>query len=89
VSSIFLCLLILHIYLFADMSSVAKTVMEDLENACECSMYTCGCCIHLEERELHLNSTSKIFRVKEQLFRFSESLYAVLLHLYKNSCTCL
>jgi hypothetical protein len=28
-------------------------------DACKCSNYDCGCCAHLEEREIHLNSTGK------------------------------
>lgn len=58
-------------------------------DGCRCSTYTCGCCVHLEEMEIHLNSTSKIIIVKEQLLHFSEILYVVsLLYLYKNSSTC-
>ncbi|XP_023706531.1 uncharacterized protein LOC111863934 [Cryptotermes secundus] len=44
--------------------SIGKKVTEELNkiktavlDVCKCSSYTCGCCAHLEERDIHLNST--------------------------------
>jgi hypothetical protein len=46
-------------------------------DACKCTSYDCGCCAHLEEREIHLNSTSKTLIVTEQVFHFAGSPYLI------------
>lgn len=45
-------------------SDVEKEVM----GACSCIKFNCGCCTHLEEKQIELNSTSKIVVVTERLF---------------------
>jgi hypothetical protein len=44
-------------------SKVERGVLD----ACSCIRYDCGCCAHLEEKQIELNSTSKIVVVTEPL----------------------
>lgn len=52
-------------------------------DTCRCTNFNCGCCAHLEESEIHLNSTSKNVVITR---RNSASLYrkslSQLLHSY-------
>jgi len=54
----------------------------DVENevlgACSCIKYDCGCCAHVEEKQIELNSTSKIVVVTEHLLLYIKVLYDVL-----------
>jgi hypothetical protein len=45
-------------------SDVEKEVM----GGCSCIKFDCGCCAHIEEKQIELNSTSKIVMVTERLF---------------------
>jgi hypothetical protein len=47
-------------------SDVEKEVL----GACSCIKFDCGCCAHIEEKQIELNSTSKIVVVTEHLFAF-------------------
>lgn len=42
--------------------------VEEVLGACSCIKFDCGCCAHLEEKQIELNSTSKIVVVTEHLF---------------------
>jgi len=50
-------------------SEVEKETM----GACSCIKFDCGCCAHLEEKTIELNSTSKIVVVTERLFALLKS----------------
>jgi hypothetical protein len=49
-------------------------------NACKCTNYNCGCCAHLEEKDIHLNSTSKTVMLMEEMFYLSGSCCVLTLH---------
>jgi hypothetical protein len=40
-----------------------SAVRTEAMDVCRCINYNCGCCAHLEEKDIHLNSTSKIVGV--------------------------
>jgi len=46
-------------------------------DACSCINYNCGCCAHLEDKKIELNSTSKIVVVTEHLLLYIKVLYDV------------
>jgi hypothetical protein len=41
---------------------------KEVMDVCSCINYNCGCCAHLEDKQIELNSTSKIVMVTEHLF---------------------
>jgi GH24 family phage-related lysozyme (muramidase) len=47
-----------------------NNVERKVQDACHCINYNCGCCAHLEEKEIELNSTSKTVMVTEHIFCF-------------------
>jgi hypothetical protein len=60
-----------------------KEIKTAVMDACKCANYNCGCCAHLQEKEIHLNSTSKNVRVKEQIFHFADSLCCIFTQKYQ------
>jgi hypothetical protein len=46
---------------------VWSDVKTEVMDACSCIDFDCGCCAHLEEKEIELNSTSKIVVVTEHI----------------------
>jgi hypothetical protein len=51
--------------------------IKKVQGACSCINYNCGCCAHLEEREIELNSTSKIVMVTELVFCCTKIFYVM------------
>jgi len=52
-------------------------VEREVLSACSCIKYDCGCCAHLEEKQIELNSTGKIVVVTEHLLVCIKVLYDV------------
>lgn len=49
---------------------IGGDVEKEVMDACSCIKFDCGCCAHLEEKEIELNSTSKIVVVTEHLLLY-------------------
>ena len=49
-------------------------VENEVTGACSCIKFDCGCCAHVEEKSIELNSTSKIAVVTEHLFALLKGL---------------
>ena len=49
---------------------VCGDIEKEVMRSCSCINFDCGCCAHLEEKEIELNSTSKIVMVTEHLLLY-------------------
>lgn len=56
---------------------LGNDIEKAVKNACSCIDFACGCCSHIAEKEIELNSTSKIVVVTEHLLLYIKVLYDV------------